>query len=201
MTKVVFSAISTASLGAMLKGYGIIACLGEQDSDAEFWWDEAGKLVCRIVGQTLEEDSDPASKCLKMIDAGLRSWADLYKALRPAAIVWNDKKLRDRRTERDAQLRSIVDGLSEEAALAAASVSSDLILTHPLLPTFGKYGARPEANYLLAASKLPTDFTTLSTAVFGSRSQLKTTDLQGGGAYFPNGMRPVIAGYTRKMHQ
>ena len=43
-----FTGVSTASLGAMLKGYGVMAGIGAAWPDARFWWTPAGALAAEI---------------------------------------------------------------------------------------------------------------------------------------------------------
>ncbi len=48
MTQIVFTGVSPRSLGDLLKGYGIMAILGEYWPEALFWWDDGYHLVSRI---------------------------------------------------------------------------------------------------------------------------------------------------------
>ncbi|MCS7312224.1 MAG: hypothetical protein NZ742_04840 [Acidobacteria bacterium] len=48
MGEIVFTGVSPRSLGDLLKGYGIMAILGELYPDALFWWDEAYHLVMKM---------------------------------------------------------------------------------------------------------------------------------------------------------
>lgn len=48
MAEITFSGVSSRSLGDLLKGYGVIAVLGEQIPDARFWWDEGYHLVADV---------------------------------------------------------------------------------------------------------------------------------------------------------
>lgn len=45
MSQIVFGGVSPRSLGDLLKGYGIMAILGEERRDTQFWWDDAFHLV------------------------------------------------------------------------------------------------------------------------------------------------------------
>lgn len=45
MAAVVCSGVSPRSLGDLLKGFGVMAIVGENCPDALFWWDDAFHLV------------------------------------------------------------------------------------------------------------------------------------------------------------
>jgi CRISPR-associated protein Csx17 len=48
MTPVVFGGVSPRALGDLLKGYGLIAVIGEHCPEAQFWWDEGFHLVAEV---------------------------------------------------------------------------------------------------------------------------------------------------------
>lgn len=56
MSEVVFRGVSPRSLGDLLKGYGLIAVLGERHPKARFWWDEAFHLVAELPDSAVVED-------------------------------------------------------------------------------------------------------------------------------------------------
>lgn len=47
----VLRGVSARSLGDLLKGYGVMAIVGEKWRDAKFWWDEASHLVLELDAQ------------------------------------------------------------------------------------------------------------------------------------------------------
>jgi CRISPR-associated protein Csx17 len=72
MARVVFTGVSPRSLGDLLKGYGIMAVLGESHPNALFWWDEAFHLVAEI---PIHESKIHKSKIIDGIRANLLAWA------------------------------------------------------------------------------------------------------------------------------
>lgn len=192
MNSVVFQAVSTAGLGPMLKGYGVIASIGRRDAEARFWWDHSGHLVAELSANT-EVDSSRNGICTAM-EAAIRDFAVECTALLDIAKLWNEKKLRARRTERQARLEQLVDSLRTEAALAAAAISPHLQTAHPLLGSFGKYGARPEANYLNVVAKVPAKAEGLQGVLFGEGPPLKKSDLRAGGSLFADAIKRYATG-------
>ena len=57
MTEIVFGGVSPRSLGDLLKGYGIMAILGEEWPHTLFWWDDAFHLV---VGRPCDNGDESA---------------------------------------------------------------------------------------------------------------------------------------------
>ena len=48
MPETTFAGVSPRSLGDLLKGYALIAAIGEQIPNARFWWDEGFHLVAGL---------------------------------------------------------------------------------------------------------------------------------------------------------
>lgn len=57
MAAVVFDGVSPRSLGDLLKGFGVMAIVGENCPDALFWWDDAFHLV---IERRCDDDADQA---------------------------------------------------------------------------------------------------------------------------------------------
>lgn len=52
MATITFNGVSPRSLGDLLKGYGLMALIGEQWPETVFYWDDAGHLVAKSASQT-----------------------------------------------------------------------------------------------------------------------------------------------------
>jgi CRISPR-associated protein Csx17 len=63
MYPITFTGVSPRSLGDLLKGYGLIAVIGEQCPDALFWWDDSSRLV--VEGASNE---DVVRSCKRLAD-------------------------------------------------------------------------------------------------------------------------------------
>lgn len=190
---ITFGGVSVSSLGAMLKGYGIVAVVGEQWPRARFWWNETKTLVAQF-GEVSEGD------LLLRMEERLRTWAENGPALKDISRLWNDKELKkDWRHRRNVVTRAL-DTLSASAADIAATVAIQSDSLHPLYPGFGKYGTRPEANYFAMLSNLPTSSSTLGAAVFGNGSPLSKKDRKGGGPFFPDAIKRYATG-AKWVHQ
>jgi CRISPR-associated protein Csx17 len=68
MDPITFTGVSTRSLGDLLKGYGLIAVLGEKHPEARFWWDEGFHLVAELTGSSQTQVEDALS--------GLPKWGE-----------------------------------------------------------------------------------------------------------------------------
>jgi hypothetical protein len=65
MARVILGGVSPRSLGDLLKGYGVMAIMGEDCPDALFWWDDAFHLASD------EKESSGEEKAKSLYDGPL----------------------------------------------------------------------------------------------------------------------------------
>jgi CRISPR-associated protein Csx17 len=68
MRQIVFGGVSPRALGDLLKGYGLIAIIGQQCPEAQFWWDEGFHLVV--------EFPRPQDRLVEELLCDLPQWAE-----------------------------------------------------------------------------------------------------------------------------
>ena len=69
-----FRGVSTASLGAMLKGYGVMAGVANEWPEARFWWTPAGTVASEVVG-VHDFETDSRHKSIHDGICRLKQWA------------------------------------------------------------------------------------------------------------------------------
>jgi CRISPR-associated protein Csx17 len=199
VTAIVFTGATPASLGDLLKGYGLIATLGTVHRDTSFWWSDASHLV-----------ADPGSDLDKTAIVG---------AVREALPEWAFQVGESFQKQRANERKNVVGGpsplesaaggdtLSEELADLARSVA---VFTggqsrgrpHPLFPGFGQDGSanyfktlQTEAKKLSKAGKSkkggPGD---LDASLFGGGQQITRVLGGTGGLYFPGAIKRYATG-------
>ncbi len=84
MTRIVFRGVSPRSLGDLLKGYGIMAIVGEEWPDALFWWDDAFHLVAELPSD-MAGDAETARRAVekRLYEIALEWGRGVAKAFRP----------------------------------------------------------------------------------------------------------------------
>jgi len=200
VTAIVFTGVTPASLGELLKGYGLIATLGAVDRDTLFWWTDASHLVAEP-GPALDK---PA--VVDVVREALPSWASdvgesfqKQRANKKKGVASGPSPLRS---------AAIGDTLSEDLAELALAVAvftrESRGQTHPLFPGFGQDGnanyfktLQAEAKKLSKAGKSKSKKGTpddLEASLFGGGRQI-TRALGGtGGLYFPGAIKRYATG-------
>lgn len=186
-----FPGVSTASLGAMLKGYGVMAGIGAAWPDARFWWTATGTLATTVPGL---ENAGPDVQCeeLRRALGLLADWAE-RTGRTFAKADGNDPPLKD---------PAVWTALDPTVAVDAEAVGID----------FGR--ERPEPNPVLgswgqAIGGRANQFNTLhETALAARRTQQADIDCavfdrehapdgrlkRGGGLLFPDGIKRYATG-------
>lgn len=207
----VFRGVSARSLGDLLKGYGVMAIVGEKWRDSRFWWDESFHLVVegtngreaavddlRTALLNLAQSTDhfkPTRQrtcgkplpCPDHRDKGLRGAANKCKFVLDAS-------------EKSPLVRtSAHDGFDPETALLARAVAlpraeREDTQAHPWFPGHGREASGDYFQQIdkasNAAKKAPED---LDWSLFGEGTQLRQT-LGSGYLFFPDPMKRYATG-------
>ena len=188
-----FQGISTASLGAMLKGYGVMAGVGAAWSDAHFWWTPAGALAAKI-GEFDECERSTACEAVRDHIFKLVQWAsDTGTAF--------EKTRRNTRKKIECgapplKTEATWDSLEEALAVDAegAGVFAERIhRSNPVLAHWGQDGSVNLFSVLREAGEKanPAD---ISNAVFGCDTAPGKRLTKGSGVLFPEGIKRYATG-------
>lgn len=201
MTEVVFGGVSVRSLGDLLKGYGVMAIVGDDCPDAIFWWDEAFRLAMeRPCDRGL--DHNTARKQLQdLLGQRLAAWAkSTAAAFKPVRA--NKSKAVERQDSR-LKLAKGHDSFDPDVARLARAIAlpradREETEAHPLFPAHGQEGSGDYFSQLekaaTAAEKASSD---LAWSLFaGTSSELKRT-LESGYLFFPEPMKRYATGVEK----
>lgn len=200
-----FSGVSTASLGAMLKGFGIMAGIGTVSPDARFWWTPAGALATKL-GCLDGRTRDSAHEAATGYILPLAAWA----SERGKAFEKPRKRSR-REVGPDGIQRTVVEReggdaplkdeiywkeLDEELAFDAESVGvfiGDNSHSNPVLGSWGQDGSANLFSALREAgdSANPAD---INSALFGGEVPPSKHLAKGSGVLFPEGIKRYATG-------
>lgn len=223
MSAVVFGGVSNASLGELLKGYGVIATVGSEYPNVIFWWDEDLHLVFDG-GSELNRDH-----VIDAVHSRLPTWAaevgrsfQKQRANTSKGIQGGASPL-----ESAAGHDSFPETLSEHATAVALVTSAVRTRPHPLFPALGQDGSANYFKTLLAAAeevgalkdlravqefrdkgqadkadkkeniakrKQKTNRTNLEAAVFGGDVTYSKVLAGSGGLYFPDAIKRYATG-------
>lgn len=212
---IVLDGASPRSLGDLLKGYGIIAVLGERWPETRFWWDTGFHLVVSTDG--LDDDAViseiamklPAwAKCIESAFGPTRKKScdkDLPCPDHPEAKKKGKKKgcpiVTQPRIE--SRLKSpsehdIFDSLSAEAARAVAVPYGARTSAEPH-PWFPGYGQEASGNYFLQLGAIGNDpkETDLDWSLFARVNDGVKESLDTGYLFFPDCMKRYATGVAR----
>jgi len=208
MTTIVFRGVSPRSLGDLLKGYGIMAIVGEEWPDTLFWWDEAFHLVTEKQTDPSEDtktaEQDPLDVILNVIRGRVLNWAE--KEMTPLKPRRGDKSKGLTRQDSPVKSAREQDKLEPKVALWARAVGlptfdrdGDGTEPHPLFPAHGQEGSGDYFSQIEKAAKAavsaPED---LKWSVFAKGNAkgnpaLRST-LQSGYLFFPEAMKRYATG-------
>lgn len=224
MSEIVFGGVSPRSLGDLLKGYGIMAIVGEDCPEALFWWDDGFHLTVERPSDR-ELDRDATRKQLEdvlrqRVTEWAKSMAAAFKPTRqkscdkplPCADHPNVKAKAKKKTcpeivvpRKDSALKlpGDHDGFRSESALWARAIAlavpgRDETEAHPLFPAHGQEGSGDYFSQLEkavgAAEKAGSD---LAWSLFSEGSPALTRELESGYLFFPEPMKRYATGVEK----
>lgn len=205
IVRIGFAGVSPGSLGDLLKGYGIMAIVGERWPEARFWWDDAFHLVVSLpLGDREDEENIKAE-----LESVLRD--DLLKCAKSAASAFKptrgSKKKGRKRIPSRVTTSAGHDELEPEAAcwaraIALPCVDRDETEEHPLFPGHGQEGSGDYFSQLEkaaeAAKKAPGD---ISWSLWARGSRALGAVLESGFLFFPESMKRYATGLVRWEHE
>ena len=186
-----FRGVSTASLGEMLKGYGVMAGVGTAWPQARFWWTPTGALAADIPRPADASSEAPRHEARKAL-VRLLDWAD-STGRTFAKADGSEAPLKD---------PSVWDGLDPDAAVDAEAVGAYFgraqLEPNPVLGSWGQAiaGRANQFNTLResaqAARRAPDS--DIDCAVFDDERVPKGRLKRGGGLLFPEGIKRYATG-------
>jgi CRISPR-associated protein Csx17 len=201
MAAVVFGGVSPRSLGDLLKGFGVMAIVGEDCPDALFWWDDAFHLV---VERPCDDGADEAKARQAIEDIvrdNLLAWGSaVAKAFKP---VRGGKKKGIARQDSKLKLRENHDWFDPQTAAWARAISlpvADKQETepHPLFPAHGQEASGDYFSQIekavAAARGAPLDITW---SLFAEGNPALKRKLGSGYLFFPEPMKRYATGIAK----
>lgn len=200
MTPIVFTGVSCASLGDLLKGYGLIATVGSAQPDAVFWWSHDAHLVA---GAGSVPDKQGVTD---LVRDGLPNWAgqvgesfQKQRANKKKGIAGGSSPL-----ETAEGHDTLTEDLAELALAVAVFSGAARARPHPLFPGLGQDGSanyfktlQSEARKLANSGKGKTKTTVpedLDAALFGEGAQITRVLGGTGGLFFPSAIKRYATG-------
>lgn len=210
----VFRGVSARSIGDLLKGYGVMAIIGERWPDARFWWDEECHLV--LEGTCSRED---VIERLRSTLLGLAQTTNHYKPTRqktcgkrlPCPDHGNDGRKGGANKckhvlEASAKSPLTLSRAHDEFAPAMAALARAVALpraeredtqAHPWFPGHGREASGDYFQQIEKASKAAEKASEdLRWSLFGEGHQLKQT-LGSGYLFFPDPMKRYATGVEK----
>lgn len=213
MTPIItFTGVSPRSLGDVLKGYGLMALIGEKWPETVFYWDAAGHLVAENTSQTDGWKQDISNYIRSVLACWVKDVGDAFAPQR------GDKSKKQGKIPSKLTRQSNLDSLSlANARFAWAAAVPDRerekadTRSHPW---FGAHGQDGSGDYfatlkglrLLSSSAQGkgkpdglegTLFRIPSSAAANKKNQL----LKSGGVFFPEPMKRYATGSAKWIHE
>jgi CRISPR-associated protein Csx17 len=201
MAAVVCSGVSPRSLGDLLKGFGVMAIVGENCPDALFWWDDAFHLVV----ERLCDDGADQTKARQAIEDVVRGhllgWgsvvAEAFKPVRGSKekkIKRQDSKLK----KRDNHDRFELQIAAWARAIALPDPDKEETEPHPLFPAHGQEGSGDYFSQVEkaveAARGAPLD---IAWSLFAEGNPTLKKGLDSGYLFFPEPMKRYATGIAK----
>ena len=188
-----FPGVSTASLGAMLKGYGVMAGVGAAWSDARFWWTPTGALAADVPEL---DDRDTATTNEAIVDhvLELAKWAQE----RGAAFEKTRGNTKKGQPAGDPPLENDGTWDSLEAALAVDAEGAGVFTerTHRSNPVLARWGQDGSGNLFSVLREAGSRATRqdIDGAIFGGDAVPGKRLTKGSGVLFPEGIKRYATG-------
>lgn len=189
-----FQGVSTASLGEMLKGYGIMAGVAAKMPDARFWWTPTGTLAAEMVGLVGLDGQIPEA-AHRVITEGILQLAK-WASSRGEAF---EKPRKKKGQSADVPpLKNEVNWRSLDAALAVdaegVGVFTDRIhRPNPVLANWGQDGSGNLFTTLREAGAKAAR-ADIDGIIFGNDTPPHTRLAKGSGVLFPEGIKRYATG-------
>jgi CRISPR-associated protein Csx17 len=201
MAAIVLGGVSPRSLGDLLKGFGVMAIVGEDCPDALFWWDDAFHLT---VERPCDDGADQA-KARQAIEDVVRgrllAWGSAVAAeFKP---VRGDKTKGVERQDSKLKLRDNHDRFDSRTAAWARAISlpvadKEETEPHPLFPAHGQEGSGDYFSQIDKAVKAargsPKDITW---SLFAEGNPTLKSELGSGYLFFPEAMKRYATGVAK----
>ena len=188
-----FRGVSTASLGGMLKGYGVMAGVGAAWPQARFWWTPTGTLVTDLA-RLDDRKSETAREIISDRVFELAKWAsdrgETFGRTR------GNKKKRQQPGDPPLENEGNWDSLEAARAVDAEGVgvfTGGFGRPNPVLGRWGQDGSGNLFNVLRAAGSRATR-AGIDGAVFGGDASGGQRLTQGSGVLFPDGIKRYATG-------
>ncbi len=203
--KIEFRGISTASLGEMLKGYGVMASVGATRPEARFWWTPAGALATEVAefddGKTATAHDAVYEDIYKLAEwAQSRGQAfekTRKKTRKDKGSVGEDKKVvlqegGDPPLKTKAAWDSLEEALAVDAE-GAGVLAGKIHLSNPVLASWGQDGSGNLFSVLREAGK-QAERADINGAIFGGDTAPGKPLTKGSGVLFPQGIKRYATG-------
>lgn len=191
MTQIEFRGVSTASLGGMLKGYGVMAGVGAAWPQARFWWTTAGAIAANIP-LPVDAGSEAQRQEVRSALAVLIDWAD-STGRTFAKADGSDAPLKD-----PSVWTELDPGAAVDAEAVGVYFGRTQLEPNPILGSWGQAigGRANQFNTLResarAARKAPDS--DIDCAVFDDDRVPQGRLKRGGGLLFPEGIKRYATG-------
>ncbi|AEP13150.1 type I-G CRISPR-associated protein Cas8g1/Csx17 [Chloracidobacterium thermophilum] len=201
MAAVVLGGVSPRSLGDLLKGFGIMAIVGENCPDALFWWDDAFHLA---VERPCDDGADQtkARQAIEDVVRGhLLGWgsvvAEAFKPVRGS----KEKKIKrqgSKLKKRDNHDRFEPQIAAWARAIALPDPDKEKTEPHPLFPAHGQEGSGDYFSQVEkaveAARGAPLD---IAWSLFAEGNPKLKKGLDSGYLFFPEPMKRYATGIAK----
>jgi CRISPR-associated protein Csx17 len=224
MAAVVFGGVSPRSLGDLLKGFGVMAIVGENCPDALFWWDEAFHLAVERPCDDGADQTKARQAIEDVVRGNLLAWgsavAEAFKPTRqkscdkplPCSDHPQAKQKGKKKTcpeivvqRRDSTLKlpgdhdQFLPDLARWArAIAVPLPGRDETEPHPLFPAHGQEGSGDYFSQIEkaveAAGGAPLDITW---SLFAEGNPTLRRELDSGYLFFPEPMKRYATGVAK----
>ena len=188
-----FPGVSTASLGAMLKGYGVMAGVGAAWPDARFWWTPAGALSTDVAEL---DDCEAATAHETIFDHifELAKWAsDGGEAFEKTR---GNKKKGQQAGDPPLENEGTWDSLDAAISVDAEGAGVFTDKTHRSNPVLARWGQDGSGNLftVLRDAGNRAARRDLEVAIFGSDAAPGKRLTKGSGVLFPEGIKRYATG-------
>ncbi len=201
MAPVVFGGVSPRSLGDLLKGYGIMALVGEDCPDALFWWDGAFHLVVERPCDRLRSFEDAKRALTQSLRGPLVAWAtQVGKSFKPTR---GSSRGNVKRKDSVLKAPSGHDTLDPEMArwaraIAIPEAGKEETKAHPLFPSHGQEGSGDYFHQLEKAAEAAKESSDdLVWSLFAEGTPSLKRVLQSGYLFFPEPMKRYASGVKK----